>query len=77
MTDNKDKPKSMVYLGSTQIAETIRMIEEEEWNAREILFDDLKDISRAVGNGRDTKSHYEYVRDLLTYLINKTDYWQV
>ena len=76
MTDNNDKEKSVVYLGSTQIEETIQMIEKEDWNAGEILYDDLKDICRAVGNGRDTKSHYEYVRDLLTYLINKDDYWQ-
>ena len=67
--------RSAVYLGSTDINTTIHLIENEGWNAGEVLYEDLKDFRRAVGNGTETKSHYEYVRDLLTYLINKEDYW--
>ena len=68
--------KSVVYLGSTDINTTIQMIENEGWDAGYVLYEDLKDFRRAVGNGKETKSHYEYVRDLLTYLINKEDYWK-
>ena len=68
--------KSVVYLGSTDINTTIQMIEKDGWNAGELLYDDLKDFRRAVGNETDTKSHYEYMRDFLTYLINKEDYWK-
>ena len=76
MTNNKEE-KSVVYLGSTEINETIQMIEKDGWNAgRKLLFDDLKDFRRAVGTETDTKSHYEYMRDFLTYLINKEDYWK-
>tara|TARA_B100001996_G_scaffold133158_1_gene101341 strand:+ start:2077 stop:2283 length:207 start_codon:yes stop_codon:yes gene_type:complete len=60
----------------TQLDETIRTIEEGERNAREVLFEDIEDLQIAMGRGRDTKSHYEYVRDFLTYLINKNDYWE-
>ena len=76
MTENKTDPTNEIYLGSTQIEETIRMIEEDGWNEGEMLFQDLKDLRIAMGCGRDTKSHYEYVRDFLTYLINKNDYWK-
>ena len=58
-----------------QMKETIKMIEEEGFNAGELLYEDLKDLRSAMGQERDTKSHYEYVRDFLTYLINKEDYW--
>ena len=60
----------------TQLDETIRTIEEGERNAREVLFEDIEDLQIAMGRGRDTKSQYEYVRDFLTYLINKNDYWE-
>ena len=76
MTDNKTDPSNEIYLGSTQIDETIQTIEEDERNAREILFEDIEDLQIAMGRGRDTKSQYEYVRDFLTYLINKNDYWK-
>jgi len=76
MNTNKTDPTSEIYLGSTQIDETIQTIEEDERNAREILFEDIEDLQIAMGRGRDTKSHYEYVRDFLTYLINKNDYWE-
>ena len=59
-----------------QMKETIKMIEEEGFNAGELLYEDLKDLRSAMGQERDTKSHYEYVRDFLTYLINKEDYWR-
>ena len=42
--------KSVVYLGSTDINTTIQMIEKDGWNAGELLYDDLKDFRRAVGN---------------------------
>ena len=58
-----------------QMKETIKMIEEEGFNAGELLYEGLKDLRSAMGQERDTKSHYEYVRDFLTYLINKEDYW--
>tara|TARA_B100001093_G_C26533261_1_gene886923 strand:- start:126 stop:362 length:237 start_codon:yes stop_codon:yes gene_type:complete len=74
MPNNKEK-KSMVYLGSTEINETIKMIEKDGWDAGEILYHDLKRLVRVVGSGISTKSHYEYMRDFLTYLINKEDYW--
>ena len=76
MNENKTDPLNEIYLGSTQIEETIRMIEEDGWNEGEMLFQDLKDLRMAMGQGRDTKSQYEYVRDFLTYLINKNDYWK-
>ena len=75
MTENKTDPTNEIYLGSTQLEETIQMIEKDERNAREILFEDIEDLLIALGKGRDTQSHYEYVRDFLTYLINKNDYW--
>ena len=75
MTNNKEE-KSVVYLGSTEINETIQMIEKDGWNAGEILYDDLKSFIGAVGSGRETLGDYEYVRDFLTYLINRRDYWE-
>tara|TARA_B100000161_G_scaffold253423_1_gene213934 strand:- start:364 stop:561 length:198 start_codon:yes stop_codon:yes gene_type:complete len=61
---------------TTELNETIKMIEKDGWNAVELLSDELKDFRRAVNGGTDIKSHYEYVRDFLTYLINKEDYWE-
>ena len=61
---------------TTELNETIKMIEKDGWNAGELLSDELKDFRRAVNCGTDIKSHYEYVRDFLTYLINKEDYWE-
>ena len=61
---------------TTELNETIKMIEKDGWNAGELLSDELKDFRRAVNDGTDIKSHYEYVRDFLTYLINKEDYWE-
>ena len=58
-----------------QMKETIQMIEEEGFNAGELLYEDLKDLICAMGNERDTKSHCEYVRDFLTYIINKEGHW--
>ena len=59
-----------------QMKETVQMIEEEGFNAGELLYEDLKNFRRVVSDGTGTKSHYEYVRDFLTYLINKADYWE-
>tara|TARA_Y200000002_G_scaffold163038_1_gene134607 strand:+ start:73 stop:315 length:243 start_codon:yes stop_codon:yes gene_type:complete len=75
MEENK-KEMSVVYLGSNEINETIQMIEKDGWNAGELLYDDLKDFRRAVGSGTDTFGDYEYLRDFLTYLINRKDYWK-
>ena len=65
----------VVYLGCTQIEETIKLIEEDGMHPADILWDDIKDFKIAMGKDFMHKSHYEYLRDLLTYLINKNDYW--
>ena len=75
MTTNKDKLEIYFRSEPEQIDETIRIIEKEGWDASEILFEDIQDLLLAMSKGRDTKSQYEYVRDLLTYLINKEEYW--
>ena len=59
-----------------QMKETVQMIEEEGFNAGELLYEDLKYFRKAVNDGTDIKSDYEYLRDFLTYLINKEDYWE-
>lgn len=71
---NQNKPV-IYFRNDNDIDETIRLIEEEEWGEGDILFDDIKDFRNALGQGVDTKSDYEYIRDFLTYLINKEDYW--
>ncbi len=69
--------RPQIYFRSTNdIKETIRMVEEDGWNEGELFWDDLKDFRRALGSGTDTKDDYEYMRDFMTYLINKNDYWK-
>ena len=75
MSTNQEE-KFRIYQGSTEIEVTKVMIEEDGWNATELLYEDLKNFRRVVSDGTGTKSHYEYVRDFLTYLINKADYWE-
>ena len=75
MTTSKDELEIDFRSEPEQIDETIRIIEKEGWDASEILFEDIQDLLLAMSKGRDTKSQYEYVRDLLTYLINKEEYW--
>ena len=69
--------RPQIYFRSTNdMKETIRLVEEDGWNEGELFWDDLKDFRRAVGSGRDTKDDYEYMRDFMTYLINKNNYWK-
>ena len=77
MNENEENYEFAIYLGSSSIDETLKMIEEEGWDAGEIFYEDLKDFYRNVGSGTAEKGDYEYMRDLLTFLINKEDYWQV
>ena len=70
------REKFRIYMGSTEIEVTKVMIEEDGWNATELLYEDLKNFRRVVSDGTGTKSHYKYLRDFLTYLINKEDYWE-
>ena len=75
MTTNEEE-KFIFYQRSSEIEKTKVMIEEDGWNAGELLYEDLKYFRKAVNDGTDIKSDYEYLRDFLTYLINKEDYWE-
>ena len=75
MSTNQEE-KFRIYRGSTEIEVTKVMIEEDGWNATELLYEDLRTFRRVVNDGTGTKSHYKYLRDFLNYLINKEDYWE-
>ena len=65
-----------LYQGFIEIEKTKVMIEEDGRNARELLYEDLKNFRRLVGDGTDNKFHHKYLMDFLTYLISKKDYWE-
>ena len=58
------------------LKELIRMIEVEEWNAIELLDDELKGFRRDLGNREGaSKESFFFMRDFINYLINKNDFW--